>query len=312
MEWINASLGEDFILIGFSNWPGLEMALLGVVPTFYFLALVGNLVIILVSLVDPHLQTPMYLFLSHLSFLDLCLTTSITPMMLANLHHRDQVITHRGCIAQLYTSLALGCTECAILAVMAYDRYLAVCQPLRYVVLMPTRLGHLLTAASWSAGFSVSLAQTTLMLQVPLCGHRWLDHFFCELPVILQLACCDARWAEAQMFVARVIILVIPTSLILVSYGCVARAVLRVRSVAGRHRAFGTCGSHLTVVSLFFGPAICVYLQPTYSSSQEQGKFVSLFYTVVTPLLNPLTYTLRNKEVKEAMRRLLGRGQKGA
>ncbi|XP_029800784.1 putative olfactory receptor 2B8, partial [Suricata suricatta] len=264
--------------------------------------------IIALSRLDPHLHTPMYFFLSNLSFLDLCYTTSTVPQLLVHLRGADKSISFGGCVTQLFFSLGLGCTECILLGVMAFDRYAAVCRPLRYMVIMHPRLCGLMGSASWFIGFSNSSLQTVLIFLVPLCGKNKIDHFICELPPLLKLACVDTTVIESEIFFAGVIILLIPVALITFSYGQIVRAVLRIKSAAGQRKAFGTCGSHLTVVSLFYGTAIYAYLQPSNSHSQDQGKFIALVYTVITPLVNPFIYTLRNKDVMGAMKKVLCRG----
>ncbi|XP_012886384.1 PREDICTED: olfactory receptor 10-like [Dipodomys ordii] len=309
MGRFNTSWGEGFVLVGFSDWLQLELLLFIFISISYSLTLFGNTTIIALSRLDHRLRTPMYFFLSHLSFLDLCYTTSTVPQLLVNLSGLDQTISYGGCVAQLFVSLALGSTECVLLVVMAFDRYAAVCRPLHYTAIMHTLLCHILATASWLGGLVNSLIQTGLMMAMPLCGHH-LNHFFCEMPVLLKLACEDTGGTEAKMFVARVVILVFPAVLILGSYVHIGRAVLKVKSMAGRRKAFGTCGSHLVVVSLFYGSAIYTYLQPKDSYSENEGKFVALFYTIITPMLNPLIYTLRNKDVKGALWKLLQRGRK--
>ncbi|KFO37929.1 olfactory receptor 2Y1 [Fukomys damarensis] len=308
MGRFNTSFGDGFILVGFSDWPQLELFFFIFILIFYSLTLLGNTAIIAVSRLDPRLHTPMYFFLSHLSFLDLCFTTSTVPQLLINLQGRDRTISYGGCVAQLYIYLALGSTECVLLVVMAFDRYAAVCRPLHYTTIMHPQLCHALAISSWVGGFINSLIQTGLVMAMPLCGHH-LNHFFCEMPVFLKLACEDPGGTEAKMFVARVIIVALPAVIILVSYVHIARAVLKVKSMAGRRKAFGTCGSHLLVVFLFYGSAIYTYLQPIHSYSEKEGKFVALFYTIVTPILNPLIYTLRNKDVKSALWKLVRRGR---
>jgi olfactory receptor len=250
----------------------------------------------------------LYFFLCHLSFLDLCYTTSTVPQLLINLLGHDHTITYDRCVAQLFTVLALGSTDSMLLAVMAFDCYAAVCRPLHYMTIMHPRLCFSLAIASWSGGLVNSLIQTSLMMAMPLCGNH-LNHFFCEMPVFLKLACEDTGGTETKMFVSQAIILVFPAALILGSYAHIAKAVLKVKSTAGRRKAFGTCGSHLLVVSLFYGSTIYTYLQPIGSYSESEGKFVALFYTIITPMLNPLTYTLRNKDVKGALCKMLRRGR---
>ncbi|CAO2642751.1 Olfactory receptor 10 [Lemmus lemmus] len=308
MGSFNTSLGGHFILVGFSDWPQLEPIFFIYILIFYSLTLSGNTAIIALSRMDVRLHTPMYFFLSHLSFLDLCYTTSTVPQLLVNLHGLDRTISYGGCVAQLFISLALGSTESLLLVVMAFDRYAAVCRPLHYTAIMHPLLCQALAIVSWMGGLLNSVIQTSLMMAMPLCGHRRLNHFFCEMPVFLKLACRNTAGTEAKMFVARAIILVFPATLILGSYAHIARAVLKVKSISGRRKAFGTCGSHLLVVSMFYGSTIYTYLQPNDSYSENEGKFVALFYTIVTPMLNPLIYTLRNKDVKGALWKVLGRG----
>ncbi|XP_012607743.1 olfactory receptor 2G2 [Microcebus murinus] len=303
----NDSNPTDFILLGFSDHPQLQKALFVVILILYLLTILGNTTIILVSHLEPKLHTPMYFFLSHLSFLDLCFTSSVIPQLLVNLWDPLKTITYGGCVVQLCVSLALGSTECVLLAVMSYDRYVAVCRPLHYTVLMHPRLCMALASTAWLSGVATALVQSTLTLQLPFCGHRQVDHFICEVPVLIKLACVDTTFNQAELFVASVLFLVLPLSLILISYGYIAQAILRIKSAIGRRKAFGTCSSHLMVVIIFYGAVIFMYLQPAKSRSQDQGKFVSLFYTVVTPMLNPVVYTLRNKEVKGALKKILGK-----
>uniref|UniRef100_A0A8C2LMZ7 Olfactory receptor n=1 Tax=Cricetulus griseus TaxID=10029 RepID=A0A8C2LMZ7_CRIGR len=307
MGSFNTSLGGGFLLVGFSDWPQLELIFFIYILIFYSLTLFGNTAIIALSRMDLRLHTPMYFFLSNLSFLDLCYTTSTVPQLLINLHGLDRTISYGGCVAQMFIFLALGSTESLLLVVMAFDRYAAVCRPLHYTTIMHPLLCQTLAIVSWVGGLMNSLIQTSLMMAMPLCGHR-LNHFFCEMPVFLKLACEDTGGTEAKMFVARVVIVAFPAMLILGSYAQIARAVLKVKSVAARTKATGTCGSHLLVVSLFYGSATYTYLQPKDSYSESKGKFIALFYSIITPMLNPLIYTLRNKDVKGALWRVLGRG----
>ncbi|KAM5126132.1 olfactory receptor 2G2-like [Callospermophilus lateralis] len=302
---INESGSAGFILVGFSDHPRLQRVLFVTILALYLLTTLGNSAIILVSRLEPRLHTPMYFFLSHLSLLDFSFSSSVVPQLLVNLRDPFKTISYGGCVAQLCVSLALGSTECVLLAVMSYDHYVAVCRPLHYTLLMHPRLCHSLAAAAWLSGVATTLVQSTLTLRLPFCGHRRVDHFICEVPVLIKLACVDTTFNEAELFVASILFLVLPLSLILVSYGHIAQAVLRIRSAAGRRKAFGTCSSHLLVVTIFYGTIIFMYLQPARSRSKDQGKFVSLFYMVVTPVLNPLIYTLRNEEVKGALKRVL-------
>ncbi|KAL4837740.1 hypothetical protein H8958_010057 [Nasalis larvatus] len=303
---VNASSEGYFVLVGFSNWPHLEVVLFVVVLIFYLMTPIGNLFIIILSYLDSHLHTPMYFFLSNLSFLDLCYTTSSIPHLLVNLWGLEKTISYAGCMIQLYFVLALGTTECVLLVVMSYDRYAAVCRPLHYTVLMHPRFCHLLAMASWVSGFTNSALHSSFTFWIPLCGHHQVDHFFCEVPALLRLSCVDTHADELTLMITSSIFVLIPLILILTSYGAIVQAVLRVQSTTGLQRVLGTCGAHLMVVSLFFIPAMYMYLQPPSGNSQDQGKFIVLFYTVVTPSLNPLIYTLRNKDVRRAVKRLMG------
>uniref|UniRef100_A0A5F8GEX1 Olfactory receptor n=1 Tax=Monodelphis domestica TaxID=13616 RepID=A0A5F8GEX1_MONDO len=286
----NESSPGGFVLLGFSDHPQIEKVLFMIVLMSYFITLVGNTLIILLSILDSKLHTPMYFFISNLSFLDLCFTTSCVPQLLSNLWGPEKTIRT---------------TECILLAVMAFDRYVAICQPLRYAIIIHPRLSQQLAAVAWIIGLLESVIQTPPTLLLPFCSHRRVDDFVCEVPALIRLSCEDTTYNEVQMAVASVLILVVPLTLILVSYGAIVQAVLKINSAVGRKKAFGTCSSHLLVVSFFYSSVITVYLQPKNPYAQDQGKFFGLFYAVGTPALNPLIYTLRNKEVKGAFRRLL-------
>ncbi|XP_072868030.1 E3 ubiquitin-protein ligase TRIM58 isoform X3 [Chlorocebus sabaeus] len=305
MDGTNGSTQTHFILLGFSDRPHLERILFVVILIAYLLTLVGNTTIILVSRLDPHLHTPMYFFLTHLSFLDLSFTTSSIPQLLYNLRGRDKTISYTGCAIQLFLFLGLGGVECLLLAVMAYDRFVAICKPLHYMVIMNPRLCRGLVSVAWGCGVANSLAMSPVTLRLPRCGRHEVDHFLCEMPALIRMACVSTVAVEGTAFVLAVGVVLSPLVFILLSYSCIVRAVLQIRSASGRQKAVSTCGSHLTVVSLFYGNIIYMYMQPGASSSQDQGKFLTLFYNIVTPLLNPLIYTLRNREVKGALGRLL-------
>uniref|UniRef100_A0A5G2RES4 Olfactory receptor n=1 Tax=Sus scrofa TaxID=9823 RepID=A0A5G2RES4_PIG len=291
MNRANESSSKEFILLGFSDKPWLQTPLLVLLLASYATTIFGNVSIMMVCILDPKLHTPMYFFFTNLSILDLCYTTSTIPHMLKNICQNKKTISYGGCVAQLIIFLALGATECLLLAVTSFDRYVAICRPLRYM-----------TAFSWLTGFSNSVLQSSLTLNMPRCGHQEVDHFFCEVPALLKLSCADTKPIVSELFFFSVLILLIPVTLILISYGFIAQAVLRIRSAEGRRKAFGTCGSHMVVVSLFFGTGIYMYLQPPSSTSKDWGKMVSLFYGIFTPMLNPLIYSLRNKDMKEAFK----------
>uniref|UniRef100_A0A8B9Y3L5 Olfactory receptor n=1 Tax=Bos mutus grunniens TaxID=30521 RepID=A0A8B9Y3L5_BOSMU len=273
MNRINESVPpQEFILLGFSDQPWLELPLFVVFLISYILTILGNLAIIIVSRLDCKLHTPMYFFLTNLSLLDLCYTTSTVPQMLVNIRSIRKVISYGSCVAQLFISLALGSTECLLLAVMSFDRFAAICRPLHYSIIMHQRLCLQLAAISWVSGFSNSVLQSILTLQMPLCGHNEVDHFFYTTA------------NEAELFFISVLFLLIPATLILISYAFIVQAVLKIQSVEGWRKAFGTCGSHLIVVSLFYGTAIYMYLQPPSPASKDRGKMVSLFYGIITPI----------------------------
>ncbi|XP_005414324.2 PREDICTED: olfactory receptor 15-like [Chinchilla lanigera] len=303
MERKNTSFPSTFVLLGFSEFPWLEVPLSAVVLVSYILTLMGNSSILLLSLLDPRLHTPMYFFLDNLSLLDLSLTCTIVPQLLANLWGTQKTIAAWGCITQVYMFTWTACTECILLAVMAIDRYVAICRPLRYTLIMRPWVCVQMAAASWSSGLVNALLQVTLTLQLPLCGHHILDHFFCEVPVLIKLACGDTTANDLALTLMTIPFAVVPVLLVLVSYTLITRAVLKLPSAEGRHNALSTCSSHLLVVTLYFGPGTYLYFQPSVKSSQ--AKFISFFYCAITPLLNPLIYTLRNKDVKTAWKRML-------
>ncbi|XP_006215449.1 olfactory receptor 2B11-like [Vicugna pacos] len=301
----NESTPEVFILLGFSDHPWLEMPLFIIVFAAYIFTLVGNISIIVVSRVDPHLDSPMYFFLSNLSFLDLCFTTTTIPQLLLNLWGPDKSISYGGCVTQFYMFHFLGATECILLAVMSLDRFMAICKPLRYPVIMHQRLCIFLVLMAWLSGLANSLLQSSLTIQLPLCGNNKVDDFLCEVPVMIKMSCADTTFNVAMLSIVGTFYSLLPLSLILVSYGFIVATVLRIRSSEGKKKAFNTCSSHIIVVSLFYGPVISMYVQPSATISQDKNKFMSLFYSLVTPMLNPFIYTLRNKDMKGAMMTLI-------
>ncbi|KAM6177029.1 olfactory receptor 2B11-like [Erethizon dorsatum] len=305
MKYTNESFPEYFILTGLTKYPWLDPPLFFILLTSYLFTLSGNTAIILVSQLDSQLQSPMYFFLTSLSFLDLCFTTTTVPQMLFNLGGPNKSITYTGCMVQAYVFHWLGCSECVLLGVMALDRYVALCQPLRYSIIMDRKLRLQLSGTAWLLGLANSLLQSTLTFQLPLCGNQALDHFFCELPGLIRMACGDTTVNVIILAVVATFLIMGPLSMIVVSYGYIARAVFRIPCAAGRLKAFNTCSSHLLVVSLFYGPGIYIYMQPSGDDPQDLTKVLTLFYCVITPMANPFIYTLRNKEVTGALRRLL-------
>uniref|UniRef100_A0A8C0L5T0 Olfactory receptor n=1 Tax=Canis lupus dingo TaxID=286419 RepID=A0A8C0L5T0_CANLU len=308
----NGTVPDGFILLGFSGNPRLEMTLFVVVSVFYTVTLVGNSTTILLCHLDPHLHTPMYFFLTHPSILDLCFTTSCIPQMLVNFWGSDKTISYLGCAAQLYIFLGLGAAECMLLLVMAFDRYLVVCRPLHYAVIVNPPLCHKLVSLVWVSEVFGTLVQSPTTMKLPFCLHHQVDDFVCEVPALIRLACGDTHVNELQISVIGVIFLMGTLLLILVSYSHIAQAVLAIQSQEGRSKAFHTCSSHLAVVFLFYCRVTAVYIQPRSHFSKKGGKFLNLFYTMVTPTLNPLIYTLRNKDMKGAFKRLFGKDRRAS
>ncbi|XP_005382415.1 PREDICTED: olfactory receptor 15-like [Chinchilla lanigera] len=301
----NESFPAYFVLLGFSEWPQLEVILFWIIVVFYVMIVLSNSTIIALSCVDPLLHTPMYFFLSNLSLLELCFTTTTMPQMLSNLWGPDKSITYTGCVIQLYVFLWAGATECILLVVMSFDRYVAVCQPLRYTIIMHRPLCWKLALSAWLSGLTESLILSPVTLQLPFCSHHRLDDFLCEIPSLIRLACGDTSASEWQLTISSVIFTMVPVGLILTSYSYIAQAVGRMKSEEGRQKAIFTCSSHLLVVFMFYGTVAMVYTDPKTNFASKNGKFFTFFYTVVTPLLNPLIYTLRNKDVKNALIRQL-------
>uniref|UniRef100_A0A4X1V4Q3 Olfactory receptor n=1 Tax=Sus scrofa TaxID=9823 RepID=A0A4X1V4Q3_PIG len=295
-----------FFLEGFSRYPKLEIALFVFSLVMYLTTLLGNSTLILITILDARLRTPMYLFLGNLSFMDICYTSASVPTLLVNLLSAQKTILFSGCAIQMYLSLAMGSTECVLLAVMAYDRYVAICNPLRYPVIMNRQVCVQMATASWATGSLTALLETSFALQVPLCGNL-IDHFTCEILAVLKLACTSSLLMDMILLVVSVLLLPIPTLLICISYVFILSTILRISSAEGRSKAFSTCGAHLTVVILYYGAALSMYLKPSSSGSQERDKIIALLYGVLTPMLNPIIYSLRNKEVKDAVKKMLGK-----
>ena len=298
----------DFILLGLSHTPNLRSLLFLVFFTIYILTQLGNLLILLTVWADPKLRArPMYILLGVLSFLDMWLSSVIVPRLILDFTPSIKAIPFGGCVAQLYFFHFLGSTQCFLYTLMAYDRYLAICQPLRYPVLMNGRLCTVLVAGAWVAGSMHGSIQATLTFRLPYCGPNQVDYFICDIPAVLRLACADTTVNELVTFVDVGVVAASCFMLILLSYANIVNAILKIRTTDGRHRAFSTCGSHLIVVTVYYVPCIFIYLRA--GSKGPLDGAAAVFYTVVTPLLNPLIYTLRNQEVKSALKRITaGRG----
>ncbi|XP_019312204.2 olfactory receptor 10A5 [Panthera pardus] len=294
----------EFILMSFSSLPTEIQSLLFLIfLIIYLVTLLGNSLIILVTLTDPMLHSPMYFFLRNLSLLEIGFNLVIVPKMLGTLLAWDTTISFLGCAMQMYFSFFFGVAECVLLATMAYDRYVAICNPLHYPVIMNQRTRAKLAVASWFPGFPVATVQTTWLFSFPFCGTNKVKHFFCDSPPVLRLVCADTAMFEIYAIVGTVLVVMIPCLLILCSYIRIAAAILKIPSAKGKHKAFSTCSSHLLVVSLFYVSLSLTYFRPKSNNSPESKKLLSLSYTVVTPMLNPIIYSLRNNEVKNALGR---------
>ncbi|VFV24369.1 olfactory receptor 13f1-like, partial [Lynx pardinus] len=300
-----------FFLLGFSHYPKVEVIVFVLCLLMYLITLLGNIILISITILDSHLHKPMYFFLSNLSFLDIWYTSSAFTPMLTNFVTGENTISFVGCVAQMYFSLAMGATECVLLSLMAYDRYVAICNPLRYPIIMNKKVCLQIAAGSWLTGYLTTLVETVFVLQLSLCGHNTINHFACEILAVLKLVCVDTSMVELLMLVITTLILPMPVLLICISYAFILSNILRISSVGGQSKAFSTCAAHLTVVVLFFGTALSMYLKPSAVDSQEIDKFIALVYGGLTPMLNPIIYSLRNKEVKAAMKRLLIRNPFG-
>ena len=297
----------EFIFLGLSQDSQTQVLLFILFLIIYLLTVLGNLLIIILIFTDSQLHTPMYFFLRNLSFADLWFSTSIVPQVLAHFLVKKKTISFVGCMTQVIVFLLVGCTECALLAVMSYDRYVAVCKPLHYSAIVTHQVCLQLTIGSWASGAVVSLVDTTFTFQLPYQGQNIINHYFCEPPALLKLASADTYRTEMAIFAMGVAILLAPVCLILVSYWNIISTVVQMQAGEGRLKAFSTCGSHLIVVVLFYGSGIFTYMRPNSKTTKERDKMISVFYTVVTPMLNPIIYSLRNKDVKGALRKLAGR-----
>ncbi|XP_040285742.1 olfactory receptor 2D2-like [Bufo bufo] len=301
MERGNYSQVTEFILLGFSTDPTLQVLLFQVFLILYMITVAGNLLLIVVVRHDHRLHNSMYIFLANLSFLDICLTSITVPNMLSNFLREKKSISYAGCLIQVHSFLFLGETECVLLAFMAYDRYVAISNPLRYSVIMKTVTCVRMIGASWLTGGIISSVDIYFLLQLRYCEFTTIDHFFCEAPLLMKLSCIDLSIFNVVKLAGSSILLLIPLSCILYSYSHIILAVLKIRS--RRYKAFSTCMSHLIIVILFYGSAIIMYMKPEHSGHLSD-KLLAVFYTLVTPMLNPIIYSLRNKDVQGAIQNL--------
>ncbi|XP_065272230.1 olfactory receptor 6N1-like [Emys orbicularis] len=297
----NQTAVTDFILLGFGDLPDLQILLFLMFLVIYMATVAGNMLITALVVADQHLHTPMYYFLGNLSCLETCYTSTLLPRMLVSLLTGDKTISFSGCLSQLYFFCALAGTECCLLAVMSYDRYLAICKPLHYSTLMSNRFCLQLAAGSWLNG---SLATTIFILfisQLIFCGPNEIDHFYCDPILLMELSCSDTHLSILVNLIFVSVFTLPPFLLTMTSYVCISATILRIPSTTGRKKAFSTCSSHLTVVTIFYGTIMIFYMLPKRDTLRDLKKVLSLCFTVLTPLVNPLIYSLRNREVKEAL-----------
>ena len=307
MERENQTGIRNILLLGFTEDPDLQPLLFRLFLSMYLVTFTGNLAIILAVSSESHLHTPMYFFLSNLSFADICFTSTTVPKMLWNIQKQSQVITYAGCLSQVFFFILFGCLDNLLLAVMAYDRFVAICHPLHYMVIMSPRVCGLLALGSWILSVTASLPETLTILRLSFCRSRKIPHFFCDLPEILKLACSDTLINHTVVYFVTIILAVFPLSGILFSYYQISSSILRMSSVRSKYKAFSTCGSHFSVVSLFYGTGLGVYLSSAVTSSSRTSLVASVMYTMVTPMLNPFIYSLRNRDMKGALVRLISR-----
>ncbi|XP_008834034.1 olfactory receptor 10AG1-like [Nannospalax galili] len=304
---INLTVPVEFVLLGFSDVPKLHWFLFGIFLFIYVIIVLGNGLVILITRVEPTLQTPMYFFISNFSFLEICYVSVTLPRMLMDLYTMKGNISFYACAMQMCFFLILGTTECFLLAVMAYDRYVAICNPLHYSLVMSHKVCNQLVVGSWIIGIPIQVGQTYQILSLPFCKSNKLNHFFCDIPPLLKLACGDIFVNKMVVYIFGVLIVTVPFMLILGSYSRIISTVLKLPSNTGRTKAFSTCSSHIIVVFLFYGSASITYLQPKSNAYEGTDKLLSLFYTILTPTFNPLIYSLRNKNVTGALRKIFPR-----
>ena len=300
----NQTTVSEFLLLGLPIKSKHQNLFYALFLAMYVTTVLGNLLILVLICLDPHLHTPMYLFLSNLSFSDLCFSSVTMPKLLQNMQSQDPSIPYAGCLTQMYFFLFFGDLESFLLVAMAYDRYVAICFPLHYTAIMGPRLCLSLLVLSWVLTTFHAMLHTLLMARLHFCEDNVIPHFFCDLSALLKLSCSDTRVNELVIFFVGGLIIVTPFLLIIMSYARIVSSILKVPSAKGICKAFSTCGSHLTVVSLFYGTIIGLYLCPSANNSTVKETVMSMMYTVVTPMLNPFIYSLRNRDMKGALRRV--------
>ncbi|XP_066061075.1 olfactory receptor 6B1-like isoform X1 [Chamaea fasciata] len=305
MEQENDTQIHEFILLGFPTTTKLQALLFVIFLAVYLLTVTENIIITTLIITHRQLHKPMYFFLGHLAFLEACYISVTVPKLLVTFVVRNKSISFTGCMAQLYFFIALVCTECVLLAVMAYDRYAAICAPLHYALTMSHRACLQLATASWLLGFLISVLKVSFISQLSFCGPGVINHFYCDISPLLNLSCAKRRLAETVDFISALFTLLIPLSVIIISYTCIIRTILLIPKAQNRKKAFSTCASHLAVVIIFFSATLFMYARPRSVNSRDLNKLISIIYTIVTPMLNPLIYCLRNQEVKDTLLKFL-------
>ncbi|XP_047555630.1 olfactory receptor 7C2 [Lutra lutra] len=295
----------NFLLHGFSEELDMQSFFFGLFLSILLVTFTGNLLIFLAICSDSHLHTPMYFFLSNLSFADICFTSTTIPKMLLNIQTLDKTITYEGCLSQIFFFIVFGCLDNLLLTVMAYDRFVAICHPLHYSVIMNPRLCGLLALGSWCISVMGSLLETLTLLGLSFCKNMEIPHFFCDLPEVLKLSCSDTLINNIVVYFVTIVLGLFPLSGILFSYSRIFSSILKISSTRGKYKAFSTCGSHLSVVSLFYGTGLGVYLSSAVTSSSRTSLVASVMYTIVTPMLNPFIYSLKNRDMMGALAALL-------
>uniref|UniRef100_A0A673TMG4 Olfactory receptor n=1 Tax=Suricata suricatta TaxID=37032 RepID=A0A673TMG4_SURSU len=303
IEGENITEVSYFILLGFSDFPRILAVLFVVFLLIYMMTPTWNLGLIILIRMDSHLYTPMYFFLSNLSFMDICYVTSTAPKMLSNFFQEQQTISFVGCAVQYFVFSLMGLSESCLMTTMAYDRYAAICNPLLYSSVMSPTLCIQMVLGSYVAGVSASVFLLCAIFQLHFCGPNVINHFFCDMPQLLVLSCSDAFFVQLLIAILTMIFGIINVLIIIISYGYIVISIMKITSAKGRSKAFNTCASHLTAVSLFYTSGMFVYLSSSSGGSSSFDRFVSVFYTVVIPMLNPLIYRLRNKEIKDALKK---------
>uniref|UniRef100_A0A8C6QMG4 Olfactory receptor n=2 Tax=Nannospalax galili TaxID=1026970 RepID=A0A8C6QMG4_NANGA len=303
----NVTSVTGFILTGFTDDADLQVFLFVIFLAIYLFTVIGNLGLVLLVIVDSRLHNPMYYFLSVLSFLDACYSTAVTPKMLVNFLAKNKSISYHGCVTEMFLFVTFGTTECFLLAAMAYDRYVAIYNPLLYSVSMSPRVYVPLIMASYTGGILHATIHTVATFTLSFCGSNEIRHVFCDIPPLLAISCSDTHINQLLLFYCVGSIEIITILIVLVSYSFILFAILKMRSVEGRRKVFSTCGSHLTGVSIYHGTILFMYVRPSSNYALEHDMVVSTFYTIVIPMLNPLIYSFRNKDVKEAMKKLFNR-----